>query len=347
MKLAHWVSLPDAKGKSGLASSTSELIEAEMELLGPGNVVVCGPNPKTKKGGMVQKLRTRSVKLAPWDSVLNDPDTVHVVHTYSPYTLHDMKRKIVLTHGNAEYCWWNVIYDVAPPAWWQIVALVRLCDAVVTWHDFDAQFWQEIARGEVHSIRRGVDLNYWSPQGEKHVADVHPNLFYADAMRMRKQPFALLFAAKKIQRQLKYAHLTMIMSMPEKNIAWTNLITQLEIDHFCPLVFGLLQDPRPRFRGADILISPLKGGLISRTAVETMACGTPIIAFKGAADNNPIYGRRVDDSPEGIAAGVFSLWDEIQSDPQGASNKARGLAVREWDIKDTVKSIIKACESVM
>jgi len=347
MKLAHWVSLPDNKGKSGLASSTSELIETEMGLLGAGNVSVCSPSPKTKKGGVIQKLRTKSVRLAPWDSVLNDPDTVHVIHTYCPYTLYDMKHKIVVTHGNAEYCWWNVVYDIAPPAWWQIVTLVRLSDAVVTWHDFDAQYWQELARGDVHVVRRGVDLNYWSPQGERLVSDVRPHLFYADAMRMRKLPFALLFAVKKIQRQLKYVQLRMIMSAPKKNIEWTNLITQLEIDAFCPLIFGLLNDPRPTFRGADMLISPLKGGLVSRTAVETMACGTPIICFKGAAANNPIYGQRVDDTPEGIAAGVFRLWDKIQSDPEGEQKRARGLAEREWDIKETAKSIIKICESVM
>lgn len=347
MKLAHWVSFPDAKGKSGLGSSSSELIEAEMELLGPGNVFVCSPHEETKKGGMIQQLRTRSVKLAPWDSVLNDPDMVHVIHTYPPYTIHDMKRKVLIAHGNAEYCWWGTIFNISKGAWWQIVALARACDATITWHNFDAQYWSELTRGEVHVVRRGVDLNYWSPEGEKLTSLVRPHLFYAEAMRIRKMPFAVLFAVKKIQRQLKYAHLRMIMSSPEKNMAWSNLITQLEIDHFCPLIFGLLQDPRSTFRGVDMLISPLKGGLVSRTAVETMACGTPIIAFKGAGADNPIYGRRVDDTPEGIAAGVFSLWDEIQSDPEGVLKRTRGLAVREWDIKDTAKRIIKVCESVM
>jgi hypothetical protein len=343
LRLVHWHQIPNVKGAiSGMLRSIEDLIQAEQSILGVRNVVLCDTDSPQ---GRPVTIKGRVVKTGIWEEVLNDPDSVHIIHTYSPRTLYDMKRKVVLTHGVPEYCWWDDILGIRTN-WWQITTLVRLCDATISWFKRDTEFWSELGNGNVHAIRRGVDLKYYCPEGEKTEHMMRPHLLYADTMRLVKMPFSLLFAMRKIQRTLSQAHLRIVLSEPAQNIGWSNLITNLEIEHLCPIIFGMVDDPRPMFRGVDIGVSPVMWGLTSRVPVEMNACGTPAICFKGL-DDSPIYGARVEDSPEAIAAGVFRLWDRIQTDQEGEKIRARKLAVKNWDIKDTAKAIIKVCEGVM
>lgn len=328
-----------------MLSTIAELVEAEMKILNISNVVLCDPDPAKEKGGEYYQLRNRTTVIQPWDNVLHDPDVVHLVHTYPPKTLYGMKRKIFVAHGIPEYCWWDDLLNIAPN-WWQLTTMIRLCDATITWFKRDVEFWECYGEGKVHAVRRGVDLKFWTPVGEKTEYIMRPHLLYADALRLVKLPFSLLFAVKKIQRHLNQMHMRLILTDPKQELKWSNLITSLQIEHLCPLILGVVMDPRPIYRGVDIGISPVLWGLTSRVPVEIMASGTPVICYKGL-DDSPIYGARVEDSPEDIAAGVLRLWDKIQADPEGERIKARRVAEKNWDINDMAKSIIKVCESVM
>lgn len=344
MKLTHWfqASLAAPGGVSGMITSTRELIEAEIGILGPQNVSLCSTDQR--EGGQPFKLVRMSIATTPWNVALADQDTVNVVHTYMPYTLHDMKRMVFLAHGSPEYCWWDELLKISKN-WWQITTLLGKCEAAVCWFKRDAEFWSELTDVKVHPIRRGVDLGYWSP-GERRDPLLHPFLLYADAVRMIKLPFSLLFGVKKAQRVLPYIYLRLMLGDPEAYLPWTNLVTRLNMEHYIPFGLGLVNDPRPLYLEADIGVSPVFWGLVSRVAVEMMACGDPVICFEGGNDD-PVYGARVKDSPEGIASGIIRVWDRLFSDPQGEREKARRVAVKEYDIRNTAKSIIKVCESVM
>jgi len=344
MKLVHWTQIPDnPNAKSGMLSTIAELIEAEMGILNMKNVVVCDTDKK--EGGKNIPLRRRSTLTVPWEDVLNDDDAVHIIHTYPPQTMYDMKRKVFMIHGVPEYCWWDDLYGVTN-SWWQLTTLMHLCDASITFFKRDVQFWEEYTDQKVHAIRRGIDLKHWTPTGEKAPFFMRPHLLYCEALRNIKLPFVPLFPVKKIQRQLTQVHFRLVLTDPKQQINWSNLITGLQIEHLCPMIFGLVIDPRPMFRGVDIGISPVLWGLVSRVPLEMNACGTPIICFKGMKDY-PIYGAKVDDTPEGVAAGVFKIWDKIQSDPEGEALRARKVAEREWDIRNMAKDVIKVCEAVM
>lgn len=344
MRLVHWVQVPgNPNVRSGMLSSISELVEAEMKILGVRNVALS--DPAEEKGGKLYPLRNRTVAIRPWQDVLDDPDAVHLVHTYSPKTMYDMRRKVFVAHGIPEYCWWDDLLGITPN-WWQLSTMIRLCDATITWFKRDIEFWEGYGEGKIHSIRRGLDLKHWTLEGEKAEYFMKPQLLYGDALRLVKLPFTPLFALKKIQKRLKHVHFRLIFTDPKQELKWSNLITSLQIEHLCPLILGVVMDPRPIWRGVDIGISPILWGLTSRVPLELMACGTPVICFKGL-DDSPIYGLRVEDSPEAVAAGVFRLWDRIQADPEGEAIRARRVAEKHWDIRETAKAIIKVCEKVM
>ena len=343
MRLVHWINPPPKGAISGMKSTTFELVEAEIGILGVRNVSLC--ESANEKGGTRIQMRRRALVTQPWEDQLNDPDAVHIIHTYPPKAMYDMKRKVLAAQGVPEYCWLEDLVS-GVSTWWQICALTRLCDATVSWFKRDTEFWSELGSDKVYAVRRGIDLKHWTPIGETHPYAMHPHILYAETMRLVKQPFSLLFAVKKVQRRLKQAHLRIVLSDPKQHIAWSNLITKLNIDHICPVIFGLLKDPRPMFRGSDIGVSPTMWGLVSRVPVELMASGKPVICLRGY-DDSPIYGSRVEDSPEAIAAAIFKLWDKIQSDPEGEKLRARRLAEKYWDVRDTAKGIIKVCESVM
>lgn len=345
MKLVHWIQTPDPKAISGMLSSFRELLEAEIGVLGIQNVGVC--NVVDKKGGIPLNLVKRSMTTLPWEPTLHDPDTVHVIHTYPPLSLHSMKRRVFLAHGIPEYCWWDDIYKMGPPVWWQITTLVRLSDATVCWFKRDVEFWEELTDGKISTMRRGVDLSYWTPEGTKmDLYGQRPMVLYADASRLIKLPFTLLFAIKKAQRVLHDTYLKMILSDPPRDIPWTNLITRLEVDHFVPVYYGPAPDVRELFRSVDIGVSPVMWGLISRIPMELMASGTSVICLRGV-DDEPIHGQRVDDTPESMANGIIKVWGRIEADPEGERIKARKLAEVTYDIRNSAKDLIKVCEDVM
>lgn len=344
MKLVHWIQVPSSpNARSGMLSSIAELVEAEMKILNVKNVALC--DPAKEEGGIKYPLRNRVVTLQPWDNILHDPDVVHLIHTYPPKTMYDMKRKVFIAHGIPEYCWWDDLLGIAPN-WWQLSTMLRLCDATITWFKRDVEFWDNYGEGKIHAIRRGIDLRHWTPIGDRMEYFMRPHLLYADALRLVKLPFSLIFSLKRIQRRLKQVHLRLILTDPKQELKWSTLLTSIQIEHLCPLHLGVVMDPRPIFRAVDIGVSPVYWGLTSRIPPELNACGTPAICYKGM-DDSPIYGARVEDSPEAIAAGVFRVWDNIQADPEGEIIRARKVAERNWDIRDTAKAIIKVCESVV
>jgi len=328
-----------------MLTSTRELIEAEMGILGAQNVAVCDTVPSSRGGGPPMSLVRGAARVIPWDEAFRDPDAVHVIHTFTPYSLHDMKRKVFVAHGVPEYCWWDEISRKSPN-WWQITTLLRLCDATVCWFHRDREFWEELSGGSIHPIRRGVDLEYWRASSYEDPL-VHPYLLYADALRLVKLPFTLLFAVKKVQRVLPYTYIKLVLSDPETYIPWSNLVTGLGMEHYVPMGFGMLSDPRPMYTNADMVVSPVMWGFLSRVPLEAMACGTPIVCLSGVEDDDPIHGVRVDDTPESMASGIIHLWSRIHDDPQGEREKARKLAERHYDIRNTARELIKVCEGVM
>ena len=345
MRLIHWVQIFSPGNVSGMITSIRELLEAEIRVLGVKNVGIC--DAVQREGKTYYNLTQRSLPTLPWSSALSDPDAVHIIHTYCPQAIYDMKRKIFFSHGTPEYIWWDDIYRMSPPVWWQMTTLARQCDATVCWFKRDTEFWEELTKGKVRTIRRGVDLSYWVLEGNRlDLYGTHPHLLYADANRLLKLPFTLLFAIKKVQRVYPLAYLKLILTDPPRDVAWSNLVTRLDIEHFVPISFGMIPDLRDLYRSVDMGVSPVMWGLLSRVPMELMASGTPVICYRGT-DDQPIHGIRVEDSPEALAGGIIKLWERIQADLYGERLKARKVAEKNYDIRNSAKDLIKVCEEVM
>lgn len=339
MRLVHWISYPET-GTSGFFGSASELMEAEIDLLGEPSIYVCDSMSNEK--GKEVKLHRHTLKTSSWD-VAKDPDSVNIIHTYCAYTLHDMKRRIFLSQGVPEYVWWETLKGES--VWWQVTTLVTHCDATVCWFKRDTEFWRLMTDNKVVNLRRGVDLDFWSP-GIRKDPGVHPYLLYADALRIMKYPLSLLYATKIVQSAFPYTYLKLILGEPAEYIHWSNLVTELRMQHYVPFIFGLIPKDQLRqtYRDVDVVVSPCYWGLTPRTPIEAMACGTPAVCLEG--DDEPIYALRVEDSPQRMAEGIMKLWDRMRDDPEKERMKARGCAEKYWDVKDTVKGILKVCEEV-
>lgn len=344
LKIGHWVQLPKQNEVSGLGNTTSELIEAETKIIGEQNVGLLDNHPDGKKGGADFSLRTMTIKSRSWEWALEDDDCVNVIHTYPAWTIEDMKHKVCVMHGVPEYTWWEDIIGKTS-VWWQIATLCRMSDATVCWFKRDVEFWQEMTEGKVVCMRRGVDLDYWKVS-EREDPLMHPYLFYADAPRPIKYPFALFYAVKKVQRIHHNTYLLAVV--PDNQIQWTNLLTRLQIDYFTPVVLGMIMkdEVRKYYARTDILVSPTYWGLTPRTVIEAMSCGDPVICFEGD-EQNPVHGLRVEDSPEKIAEGIIKLWTRMEADTEGERIKARKCAEQHWNVMDTAKNLIKTCEEVI
>ena len=142
--------------------------------------------------------------------------------------------------------------------------VVRRLDAVIVLDDRNREYFESLLPGRVHSLRLGVDTDYWSPgprdDGRRRCIMVGTHL----------RDFELLGAVMR--------------SLIAEGFEW-------DIVTVSPQVSRLPVHPRVRihrnitdlqlrelYRLADASLLPLRGASASNALLQSLACGTPVIA---------------------------------------------------------------------
>ncbi len=350
MRIAHWCNFNPPTGISGLLSTVRELVEAELEM-GIDAGICDASSPEDSKGGKEIPLRRKTVKTKPWSWALEE-DCVSILSTGLHETFHKLPHKIAILHGMPSHCVFIELYQ-RRAAMGTSMNLPRMVDHSVCWSKQEAEAWSCFAPN-VEYLERGCDLDFWKPEGDEGDPNAtftrrfHPQISFLDIQRPVKWPLTFLLAVKYVSQRPGMENMRFQFGNVESKaqLLWMQIITKLDIDPILSdYIVGVHTQPWRYFRSSDLLVSPCQGGLMSRVAIEALACGCPTIILEGAREK--VATMKCHDTPLSMADAIETVWSRVQEDPEGIREEARKIAEEHYNIKDTVKGFLKIADNLV
>jgi len=338
MKVIHWI-LYRPGVVSGMHSFSMSLY-LRMLRLGCETYLCSSEHPN---GSEIDVDGTKH-RVVPWSTAM-ERDSVNILHTDIPPWFGRLPNRVFPTHGSPFYVFIED-YLKSDSSLAVSAYLADRCEMIICWNPRHETYWKELTDdpSKIVSIRGGVDLERYTPEGDKIEFKHHPSVGYCDAIRVGiKQPFTLLFAAKKVAREISETRLQLVGVPPEKQGFWHYLIGRLKLDVNVENIFvGMHPKIATIYRGLDMLVHPVSGGVVSSTGAEALACGCPVVILEG--DDWFVASEKCRDDPDDMARAIFRLWDRIQQDRAKVREESRKLAEEHYNIENTVKRMMEAFE---
>lgn len=174
-----------------------------------------------------------------------------------------------------------------------------------------------IASGKISALRNGVNLDLFQP-GDKQTAceqlQVHSPMILSVGNLVDLKGHHLVIESMK---DLPGIHLSIIGEGPMKS-ALAEQIHQLGLTDRVRLV-GAIPQPELRtwYSAADALVLASEREGMPNVLLESLACGTPVIATKAGGTPEVVSGEAagllVDRDPQSIANGVLRLLDTLRA----------------------------------
>lgn len=331
MRIVHWVDLRPGV-VSGLLMQTREQILNERKM-GIDNVVM---NPSSIDGGG----DIDGIKIMPHSAV--DDKDIHVIHSAAPPRYDSYAKKIFLIHGTPEYAFGGENLATMRNSFSTAMTLIHDCDISVTMHKRHLSYWQEFAdndRGKVRFVPSGVDVEKWVRPGRYVDMKMHPMISYMDIGRDVKSPFQVLFSVKKAYLHDVRIRFSLWAVPPDEQMMWVKMISKMNMDKIVVnFRVNPVSEPDAIYRGSDMLVSNCRFGDITRVAMEAMSCGVPTLIPRGDYMASGYYKEGdVDD----LAKQIIRLVEKYDANKEGMRNSAREIAVKHYDIKNTVSAMKK------
>lgn len=174
-----------------------------------------------------------------------------------------------------------------------------------------------IEERRLHVMRNGVDLQRFQPQPQAHARTAlglagAPLLLSVGHLIERKGHHLAVQAMPALRQVHPDAHLV-IVGEGEERAALQSLVQQLALHDAVTLAGAQPNEQLPRwYSAADLLILASSREGWANVLLESMACGTPVVATRiwGTPEvvTGPVAGVLVDErSAEGVAEGVLRL----------------------------------------
>lgn len=347
MRLIHWCNFPSATAISGMLNSVKEMVECELEM--GFDAGICDASSIAEKdGGKELPLRRQTIKTKPWDWAHERDDCVSIISTGLHEDFHKLPHTISIIHGMPWYCMFVECYQ-GTSAMGTAMNLPFMTDLTVAWSKLEAEHWSAFTPEKVHHIERGVDLDFWTPEGPKwEHRRFHPQVTFLEVQRPVKWPVTFLFAVKYAKERQGMENMRVQLGSVEQKqqIPWMILITKLGLDRvIADYIVGVHMEPWKYYRSSDMLVSPCHQGLLSRTGVEALACGCPTIMLEGQKDKYASLKCR--DNPLSMADAMEKVWGKVQDDTEKERGRARRIAEKHYDIKNTVKKFVKLADTLV
>ena len=248
------------------------------------------------------------------------------------------KKKIMIIHGNAEYLILDEIVSEAERQNINVhINLINNCDAAVAVNPHDYKIYKLYdANNKLELIHDAIDVDRFSLEGYSHPFLNHPQIIYADSLRVNKHPAHIIWAMPEICKIIPEAKLTVLGLKLTTILTWRNLILRTPgnaLRQYLENIQLEVTELRPFLRGADILYNGNMSGIPSRVEMEAMACGCQVISFNGEFSKWHPIAFDIDD----IAQKVIDCWKYIQQNPEKAKQEVRDYAVKYFNMETQVK----------
>ncbi len=219
-------------------------------------------------------------------------DVAHFPDFISPYL--SPQKSVITVHDLAFHHWPELVtadakayYDQLPRAVAHAAAVITPCQ--FTCDDLLAQVPH--AKGKVHVIPSGIDPLFLQPGSPYHdgpmaSTDLPPAyLLHVGTLEPRKNIPTLLKALKILKQDRRHANLHLVLAGAQ---GWHDegiyrLVRDLDLERAC-IFPGYLSDAalRQTYRQALCLVHPALYEGFGFTLLESMACGTPVVASNAA-----------------------------------------------------------------
>lgn len=301
MKLVHWLHFTQAM--SGLYSYVYALHKASLELGIDSHI--CYWDSSLKDGATLKfpDQRIGIVKASPW--TVKD-GAINITHDQIP--LFKLDNWVGESHGVPEYTARD--FDALTTNMYKLDrAEIILCSSKSA-----IPYWEMLTDKPIYHLDRGVDLDYWKPEGKK-MGWTRPMILWADTWREPvKNPINLLYAMKIINRELPMYALKMCAVPSDRMQMVAYMCGRLRLDSVIewPLEH-MVQNIDQYYRGAEAMYSDTNEEG-SNASWEAEACGLPVVHHK--------------DTPEEIAKAII----------EQANKHERKVIAR--DIKNTARQLL-------
>jgi glycosyltransferase involved in cell wall biosynthesis len=284
-------------------------------------------------------LTDEELAFEPWDAA-KDAD-VWVLHRGIPADLmpfFKQKRTVAVLHGTTEYLLMEDVQTDGETAGFNMhINFARDYDATVCLNEHDARIMSHYdPKGTVTLVHDAIDVSRFSPEGARIEYAGKPAVLTCDTIRINKTPANLFWAMPMVR--LRYPKARMEMGSLElvSVVTWRNLICRSS-DAYMRASAESIQlmspDLRPAMRGADLLWNCNMTGIPSRTVMEAMACGTPVLSSWGKFSKYHPHPFGLEE----IAGGVCSLWEDIEKDQAAWREASRAYAVENFNMATAVE----------
>ena len=346
MRVAHFCRFsPD---KSGQYSTVRDIIKGECDIgIDAGMIATLEEPPMFFYDDKPLTDGTLTTKNRMW---AKDAD-VFVRHTTIPPLFASLsKPSVMCLHGRPENSFMlghlgkmPVYYIIAK------AAQEKEHNAFVTFWDEYKFHWELLIDNQiVYSIPSPVDLNRYSPDGDKFYwgdKSGSPNIVIADMWREDTTPYNAIHAAAYYIRNMNKDARLHIFGFPPPKVQSTAMLGGLMqhkniMGHICETMPNI----EVAYRAADMVITPHR--IATRIVREALACNTPVIAggCKFATYNADPR------NPKAFAEEIAKCWGDIQAAKRDRGKPKmtyRAIAEASFNPKKTAEGLLAVFKKVL
>lgn len=330
LKILHFSNW--APRRSGLYECTRDQIKYERKMgLDSQMAIYEIENPS-------EDWEDEGLKPVSWDWA--EQADLYVIHRGLPEKVKTKwpKKTVMVIHGTSEFLLLEEIFSKANKTPFNThINLINSCDASVAVNEHDYAIYKLYDKdNKLTLIHDAIDISKFTIDGYKHEYMKHPQILYADSLRVNKNPAHIIWAMTEIVKTIPTARLSILGLNLETILTWRNIILRSPnrvLDAWIENTQLEVTEVRPYMRGADILYNGNMSGISSRVEMEAMACGCQVISYAGKFTkwHPEIYNLK------DIANKVIDCWEYIQKDPVNAKKEARQYAIDNFSMEQKVK----------
>jgi glycosyltransferase involved in cell wall biosynthesis len=292
----------------------------------------------------------KHVTVDSWNWALTQAN-VHMVHFTQIPMIARLKPKVFVIHGSLEAS----LYSELDPSQHKFaslsvaIQLMNSCDASIAIHRRQYDNYKQFDySNKLSYVRRGVDLERWRPTGSKMNLDGEPAVLYGEQWRHQKDPLMSLYAMYELGRKNKNARLH-VYNCEDYRDTWQEVMYAGRFHEILGKwqLSGHQTFPEQWYRGASMTISPNLMGEDSRVSIESLACGTPVVAW----DSNPFedYKATVRAKPfdyVDMANKIQGLHEQMQYNGKKIRAECVKYAKENFDMAQTANAIAGICKQL-
>jgi glycosyltransferase involved in cell wall biosynthesis len=234
--------------------------------------------------------------------------------------------------------------------------LTKLCDRIIVNSNATASRFGKHILPKLKVIHNGINISWFEKQQNQKNSLIDSEwkviLMVARASRWKRHDVALS-SFEKIAHLDRKIHMIFIGNKDEFELEWwRHLQNMTRRSRYSNRIhwIGHIDDVRPWYRAADLLLMPSKNEPFGRVLVEAMACGVPVVAVRSGGVPEIVRHQKdgilVQNGHSHELAGALKrlLQDDAARQKMGRSGKERA---KEFDLESHLKAISDAFKEAM